>query len=429
MNRHFQMIYRSVVTSIAFLPAIISLLFFLFSVLAVYLELSFPGNDNRISENLQVLLVKGNDNARQVLSALIGGVISLTVFSFSMVMVLLNQATSNFTPRIIPGLLTDKKNQFVLGFYIGTIIYCIIIILNVKPGELNGDTPRFGVLLAMLFGIACLFLFIYFIHLISRKLQIDIIISSAAKHSVDLIRKENRERKKEALVLPPDRTGWHSLCTVEPGYLNEVNERRLRLICRQHNLQIELLHEPGVFLLQTDAVCRLSRDIGTDKKLRNKVLSCLNFSNEPYGERTYLYGMNQISEVAVKALSPGINDPGTAAIALDYLSNIFCHLLQGKPGQAPEVAGAPVGLIVKKHSLEELLFLFIYPVGYYGRQDAKVHSSLLRFYSRLLAEAPAAEQELIRKLLAEQMESITRHIQSPLHAELLRKQIKTGNTV
>ncbi len=121
--------------------------------LAVYLELSFPGNDNRISENLQVLLVKGNDNARQVLSALIGGVISLTVFSFSMVMVLLNQATSNFTPRIIPGLLTDKKNQFVLGFYIGTIIYCIIIILNVKPGELNGDTPRFGVLLAMLLAL------------------------------------------------------------------------------------------------------------------------------------------------------------------------------------------------------------------------------------------------------------------------------------
>jgi uncharacterized membrane protein len=190
-------------------------------------------------------------------------------------------------------------------------------------------------------------------------------------------------------------------------------------------LQIELLHAPGVFLLQTDAVCRLSRDIGTDKKLRNKVLSCLNFSNEPYGESSYLYGMNQISEVAVKALSPGINDPGTAAIALDYLSNIFCHLLQGKPEPIPQEARAAGGLITKKHSLEELLFLFIHPVGYYGRLDAKVHASLLRFYSRLLAGAPTAEQELIRKLLAEEMQSITHHIQSPLQADLLRKQIKT----
>ncbi len=411
MHRHLQVILRNVVTSIAFLPALISLLFFLFSVAVIYLELSFPGNGTPLGENVQVLLVKGNDNARQVLGTLIGGVISLTVFSFSMVMVLLNQATSNFTPRIIPGLLTDKRNQFVLGFYIGTIIYCLIIILNVRPGEEHQDTPKFGVLLAMLFGIACLFLFIYFIHLISRKLQIDVIIASAARHSVAAIRKGKREQGAAGRL--PDTTGWYPLCSGEAGYLSEVNEGRLDKICRRHRLQIQMLHAPGVFLSETDAVCKLSHDPGDNPRLRNKVLSCLNFSNEPYGKESYLYGMNQISEVAVKALSPGINDPGSAGIALDYLGHVFGVLLREAPGRiTPQAPGEPAGLIPKKHSLAELLFLFIQPVGYYGRQDAKVHAKLLGFYGRLLDCAPAAERERIQNLLAEEKACTSRTVQA-----------------
>jgi uncharacterized membrane protein len=397
MNRHLQLIFRNVVTSIAFLPAIISLLFFLFSVAVIYLELSFPGQDTQLGENMQVLLVKGNDNARQVLGTLIGGVISLTVFSFSMVMVLLNQATSNFTPRIIPGLLTDKRNQFVLGFYIGTIIYCLIIILNVRPGERHQDTPKFGVLLAMLFGIACLFLFIYFIHLISRKLQIDVII---ARRPATRWRRSGRENGKRVRRCACRIRRGGTRCARGGGYLSEVDEGRLDKICRRHRLQIQMLHAPGVFLSETDAVCKLSHDPGDNRRLRNKVLSCLNFSNEPYGKGSYLYGINQISEVAVKALSPGINDPGSAAIALDYLGHVFGVLLREAPGRIiPEAPGEPAGLIHKKHSLAELLFLFIQPIGYYGRQDAKVHAKLLGFYGRLLACAPAAERERIQNLL------------------------------
>ena len=98
MNRKLRNSYQQVVNSIAFLPAIISLLFFLLSIVMVYFDFSWVGSP--YVKSMQVLLVKGNDNARHVLSALIGGVISLTVFSFSMVMLLLKQASSSFTPII-----------------------------------------------------------------------------------------------------------------------------------------------------------------------------------------------------------------------------------------------------------------------------------------------------------------------------------------
>jgi uncharacterized membrane protein len=181
-----------------------------------------------------------------------------------------------------------------------------------------------------------------------------------------------------------------------------------------------MLHAPGVFLSETDAVCKLSYDLGDNRRLRNKVLSCLNFSNEPYGKGSYLYGINQISEVAVKALSPGINDPGSAGVALDYLGHVFGVLLREAPGcVTPEATGESAGLIPQKHSLAELLFLFIQPIGYYGRQDAKVHAKLLGFYGRLLACAPAEERERIQNLLAEEKASISRNIESSSQVDRL----------
>lgn len=408
MNRKLQIFYQQIISSIAFLPAIISLLFFLLSIVMVYVEFSFL--ETPFAKSMQVLLVKGNDNARHVLGALIGGIISLTVFSFSMVMLLLNQASSSFTPRIIPGLLTDKKHQFVLGFYIGTIIYCIIIILNITPREASQNSPKFGVLLAMLFGIVCLSLFIYFIHLISQKIQVDNIISLVTSESIKLIEQDNSQK-----CLSVDTTAWHLLGSEEAGYYSRIHIGKLEKICRDHQLHIKILHPLGTFLLAHTPFCSVSRNIYAEKKLEFEILSCFVFGYEPYGESSYLHGVNQLSEIAVKALSPGINDPGTAVIALNHLSKVFCCLYQHTP---EEKLVLPL-VIQAGYSLQELLFNFIHPIGNYGKNDAKVHATLLEFYTRLLPLVPSQEAEFIYRQLEEEMESIKKNIPSPSQITLL----------
>jgi len=328
---------------------------------------------------LEVLMVKGNDNARQILGTLIGGMISLTVFSFSMVMVLLNQASSSFTPRIVPGILTDKKNQFVLGFYLGTIIYCLIIILNIKPGETHQDSPKVGVLLAMFLGICCLGLFIYFIHLISIRLQVGNIISSAAKRVRQQIQKGNPAHQTPQPT--PAVTVWRLLSGQESGYLSEINEKRLEKMCSQHDIRIELLYPLGTFLYENESVCKISKDMSDQEKLRRAILSCFIISFEPYGKGTFLYGMNQISEIAVKALSPGTNDPVTALIALDHLSLLFNDIL--RLNSATLLNTKSGNLLLRHHDLEALLLEFIRPIGHYGKDDPKVRERLLAFYDRL----------------------------------------------
>jgi uncharacterized membrane protein len=416
MNRQFRIIYQNIVSSIAFLPAIISLFFFFLSIGMVYFEIPFS-NDS-LAKSIDVLFVKGNDNARHVLGALIGGIISLTVFSFSMVMLLLNQASSSFTPRIIPGLLTDKKHQFVLGFYIGTIIYCIIIILNITPGEASHNSPKFGVLLAMLFGILCLSLFIYFIHLISQKIQVDNIISLVTAKSIKLIKKNSRVSTIEVASI--DTTLWYSLASFKTGYLSAIHLQKLQNLCKHQQIQLELLYPLGSYLLADTLFCRVSVNVDKDKELQDKMLSCFDFTYEPYGESTYLHGVNQLSEIAVKALSPGINDPGTALIALDHLSEVFCCMYKKEQENTTKDHKKRSLIIYKEYSLPELLFQFINPIGNYGKSDAKVHARLMDFYARLLPLLHPQEKQIVYRLLEEEMESIKENIKSNSQVAMLK---------
>lgn len=119
---------------------------------------------------IAVVLVDSVEDGRLILGTLVASTISLMVFSFSMVMVVLNQASSNLSPRLLPGLITVKDNQVVLGFYLGTVCYCLMLILNIHPNAETARIPAFGILIGMCLGLSCLGFFTYFIHWISQAI-------------------------------------------------------------------------------------------------------------------------------------------------------------------------------------------------------------------------------------------------------------------
>ena len=174
--------YINVINSIAFFPVLIAAALFVFSIFVLYFETTHTGIE--IKKNFPFMFVSNYQNAMQILSTLITGIISLTVFSFSMVMIVLNQASSNFSPRVIPGVITKKAHQVVLGFCIGTIIYSLIIIHNVQATTKNIQFPQIGVLIAEILGIICLILFVYFIHSISLSIQVDNILVKILKDTL-----------------------------------------------------------------------------------------------------------------------------------------------------------------------------------------------------------------------------------------------------
>ena len=117
--------FKEIHNKIAFYPTLFAIAGFLLSFLMIILE--NRGISKYLVEEMPGLVVNSGDTALTILSACITGLISMMVFSFSMVMVLLNQASNNYSPRLLPGLISDKNHQIILGIYLATILYCIFI--------------------------------------------------------------------------------------------------------------------------------------------------------------------------------------------------------------------------------------------------------------------------------------------------------------
>ena len=170
LTKFIKRTYHSVLQSIAFYPVLISILFISVAVISLKFDNSKLGAE--VKEKIPYFFIHDYETVRAMLSTFIGGIISLTVFSFSMVMVVLSQASSNFSPRLLPGLISNKKHQIILGIYVGTLLYCTLILLSLGAYGTDSKSLGFSAMLGALMAVLCIGLFIYFINSISSAVQI-----------------------------------------------------------------------------------------------------------------------------------------------------------------------------------------------------------------------------------------------------------------
>lgn len=261
----------SLTSSIAFLPTVISTAFLILGVGLLYFEAS--PISSAMEERLPSMLVPGKENARSILNIIANGIISLTVFSFSMVMVVLSQASSTQSPRIIPGLTTARSNQVVLGFYIGTIIYTLLLLLNFEKGQSGvKETPAIAILMSIVFAITCLVLFVYFIHSISKAVQVDNIMNSVFLNAKKALQYENEiANKTKRAKVDRVRELNYALKNLGNGYLRRVDLTELKQIAREHDLQLEIAVEVGAFIVEGTPCCAF---LPTQKSLRSLGSCC-----------------------------------------------------------------------------------------------------------------------------------------------------------
>ena len=359
----FLKLLRTIKSKIIFYPTLFALLGILFAFLIMYFEKL--GISRYLLDNLPILVVDNGDTALTILSAIITGLISMMVFSFSMVMLLLSQASSNYSPRLLPGLISDKSHQIILGIYLGTILYCIFILFSIQPTGDKYQIPGFSVLLGIVFTVACIYAFIYFIHNISENIQIskilDRIFLTAQSNLTALIEDEN-ERK----VPFPETNEWKSYYPEDCGYLQNISIPNIIEICKEKNVKIHVLPVNGVFVLKGIPLFRASREL--DKETVHNIISNFNFSSGELVQDNYVLAFKQITEIIIKAMSPGINDPGTALNGIDYLSELFSLRMQKKDRNII-VRDDQAYLRVNTVDFEELLYNVMAAIRTYCKHD------------------------------------------------------------
>lgn len=386
-NRLFRL-YHRVTGSIAFYPTLIAVGLASLCVVTIVLEMTWL---QPYKEDLDLGLVKNADNARLILGTLVAGIISLMVFSFSMVMVVLNSAASSLSPRVIPGLISSRSHQVVLGVYLGTIINSLMLISTIQEGD-DINVPSLGIFLALGLAVICLCLFVYFIRSISLSIQVDFILNRVYKQTLAQLRTRRRQLQDSHGPAWPDDAQWSVVRARRSGYFKALNVTAAHDVLDEHDARMTVQVHYGFFVMPGHPLMRIDRELDDD--CTNRLLDCFDFYVEEYAHRHFFFGFKQIVEIAVRALSPGINDPGTAIKAIDMLGVLLAERMQMPDHEVARAEDRP-RIFIRELNLHQLLQMTFGPQRRYGADDLQVLQALLQACKNLLYAAEDADTERV----------------------------------
>ncbi len=381
--------YQRIINSIAFYPAVIGVIFLLLSYLSIAFDFSETGK--QIKSSLHWLSLKDASTARSIISSIASGLISLTVFSFSMVMIILSQTASQMSNRILDKLIGNRFQQFVLGFYLGTIVFALFLLSTIRDTDSGIYIPALSTYLLILLTIVDIFLFIYFLHYITQSVKYEVIIQQIYEDTKAQMKKVCT--LKTTSIHDATASGENEIAGGKAGIYEGFSTASLLKICKEHNFRLKVLVRPGDFVFKETVIAESSASL--QKKTLNAVIATFYINNTETIEKNYSYGFRQLMEVAVKALSPGINDPGTAVQSLRALAKLFAFRINNLPNNAIADNKKEIRIITTERTIDELVEETILPIWDYGKDDRRVQKEFIGLLHHLKA---MTDSDLFQKL-------------------------------
>ncbi len=367
-------------SKIAFYPTVLALFGIFFAFLLMYFE--SLGISKYLLEKAPVLVVDNGNTAMTMLSALISGLISVIVFSFSMVMLLLSQASSNYSPRLLPGLISDRKHQVILGIYLSTILYNIFILFSIQPTGDKYQIPGFSVLMGILGTVICIYAFIFFIHNISQSIQISNILKKIYTQSKNRLT-EVIEKESTHLTPFPASDDWYEYHSEKSGYLQNISYTNMINFSMENDTQLHIIPFKGSFILNGIPLFKSKNKLNEEQV--KQVLDNISFAREELVGDNYILGFKQITEIILKAMSPGINDPGTAINAIDYLTELLALRMQKKDINVIRRDEIPY-LKITTVDFKNILYQVMVAIRTYCKHDVTLNQKLLVMLHYLLQQ-------------------------------------------
>jgi uncharacterized membrane protein len=287
--------------------------------------------------------------ARAVLSTVAGSMITVAGVTFSMTMLSISQTTSQVGPRLLNNFMADKGNQFTLGVFISTFIYCLLVLRTVRngdtgpEGQLNSNAaiapfvPHIAVLVGVLMAICSVGVLIYFIHHVPETIHVSNIIAAVGRGLNQRIDDQFPLRVGQPHQQPDDRREQADLndafyAASSPvkstgvGYVEYVDAEGLMQIAAEHDVVILVQIKPGDFVTRQSVLLLVSPGHRLDDSALHKIAGMFIHGPQRTTTQDLRFQVNQLVEVAMRALSPGVNDPFTAISCMDWLQSALENL-------------------------------------------------------------------------------------------------------
>ncbi len=378
---------------------------------AVVLGAVLPQIDVRLGASLPIAFPGGADGARGMLSTIATAMISVTGLVFSITIVVLQLASSQFTPRVLATFLESRIVQVTLGVFTGTFLYALTVLRSVRgtSGSVSSFVPQTSVTAAFLFVVASVAMFLAFIHHITSTVQVSRVISDTGERSIAAARRiygpapeddeeDDRGRRTWSPEPGTDRTPLaakdrHGTATVLDG-------PGLVAWARDHDVVVSLDVSPGDFVAGGQRLGWVWGGADLDGSDLDRAARFVWLERERRLAHDYGMGLRQLVDIAERALSPGINDPTTAVQVVDELHNILRDLVVRRdPSAYLRDDDDVVRVVHRPLGFAAALDLAVDEIAHYGADSLQIPVALRRMLEDLRDAAgpthrPAVEVKL-----------------------------------
>jgi uncharacterized membrane protein len=384
------------------------------------------------------------DSSRSLLSAIGGSVITVAGVTFSLTMVAVTQASGQYTSRILRTFMRDRPTQIVLGTFVGIFAYCLLVLRTIRSVDESRFVPSLAVVLGIVPALAGMGALIFFVHHIASTLQASHLVERVGRETVSAVDRlfpddvgHEASAEQQAFVLAQlQGAQWHPVSAKRSGYLQSVDADRLVRIATSRDVVIRLGAAVGEFVIEGTPIAATARSPENSSETRRSA----NRSSEPNAGRdqevarcfvlgTFRtidqdagFGIRQMVDVALKALSPGVNDTTTAVTCVDWLGAVLVRLANRSIETPFRTHDGAVRIVANGATFESMLALAVDEIRQNAARNVSVLAALLEMIARVRRETrDGARREMLdthARLVGEHAE---RHVEASHDRERLRR--------
>ncbi|WP_099024191.1 DUF2254 domain-containing protein [Mycolicibacterium palauense] len=373
----------------------------------------------------------GADAARDVLTAVSSSLITVTSLTFSLTLVTLQLASGQFSPRLLRTFARDRFVQWTLALFLATFVYALTVLRSVRndgPGQ-REFVPKVSVTVAYLLAVLCVITLVLFLAHLVRQIRVETLLDTVRHDAMTAAGSLLRDSDDEAdgdggrgsgggalPVAPPEAL---DVCAPATGFLAHVDGQGVLAAAAEAHAVVVVHRMPGEWIVEGTPIARAWSARGTgrlDSEAAQRLVRCVADAVYTADERTPIqdvgYGLRQLTDVAVKSLSPGINDPTTAVHVLGHSAVVLCELSDHRLGPVRLTADETRDTLVvlSRPAMADLLDLAVSAPRRYGSSDPDLLAAILALLRDLAwrchrdgdREAVAAQLERVRRTAGQQ---------------------------
>jgi uncharacterized membrane protein len=408
-------------TSLWIVPALAAVLAFTLAKVISFVDRSIPG-----SRDAWYLFAGQAESARELLSTIASSLMTFTGVVFSITILVLQLASSQYSPRVLPTFLEDRATRFSMGVFIGSFVYAMALLPEVRdPGAGGGEfVPALGVFVAFALVLVSVAAFAHYISRMAQSIRVIRIvrrIADSTRASMDELYPAHRSQGEESPPESPPLQVARVVTNRSAGVVASVDERELIELALSLDGVVEVIPKVGDFVPAGAALLRLWSRQPADPRQVDEMLDRVVITDERTVHQDPGFGFRQLVDIAERALSPGVNDPTTAVQALDQIHDLLRRLAtRSFPPAARRDAAGHLRLVFVHPGWDELVHMALDEIRQYGHGSIHVSRRMRALLEDLLTVAPEDRRGVLRAQLELLDGAVERGFPSPEERALSR---------